>query len=297
MSELITVRIQIGVNNPKVISKTVPVDTPVYDFRLLLRKWQNIDPSYGIVLIYNGGKLTDPDISLFELGICNESLIISIISKNIGREIEALFGNSDNESKTKDLAIACDVQFHTRPFGFAVWANDVGKNAIVTKVSRSSTVHRGVKIGYCAYKVNDIVVYDKEHKEVLNCLKNSDCPVRVQFVDLGWEETIIFDNKPLGFTVIEDKEKANARVSKTEIKAASRGVKIGSHIVSVNGEPVFGRLHKDICRIINGARFPIKLTFRSPPKLQTLNIKRRLSVKKKGNLTKSKKKKFGWGLR
>lgn len=171
------------------------------------------------------------------------------------------------------------------------------KNAIVTKVSRSSTVHRGVKIGYCVYKVNDTIVYGTDHKEVLMCLKQTDVPVRVQFVDLGSEETIIFHDKPLGFTVVEDKEKANAKVSKTEVRAASRGVKVGSHIVSVNGDPVFGRMHKDICRIINGARFPIRLTFRRPPKLQTLTLKKRMTSKKKGNLTKSKKKKFGWALR
>lgn len=297
MSELIAVRIQVGVNKPKRLSTTVPWNTSVEDFRLLLRQEQNIDHSFGLVLIYNGGKLNDPDISLYDLGICNDSLIICIISKETGREIEALFGKKDEDVKSQDLRIACEIEFYTRPFGFAVWANEEGKNAIVTKVSRRSTIHRGVKIGYCVYKVNDTVVFNWEHKEVLNCLKKMSCPVGIQFIDRGWEESITFKTKPLGFTVVQDKEETNAKVSKTDERAARKGVKVGSHIVSVNGEKVFGRMHKDICEIINNAKFPIQLTFRRPPKLQILSIKKRIIGKNKGNLTKSKRKKFAWALR
>jgi len=222
-------------------------------------------------------------------------LIICIISKNTGREIEALFGDEEEEKKVQD--IACEIDFYTRPFGFAIWANEFGKNAIVTKVSMRSTIQRGVRIGYCVYKVNDTIVLGMEHKEVLNHLKKLDCPVRIQFIDRGFEQTLMFNRKPLGFTVVQDKQLTNAKVIKTEDTAASMGVKIGSHIVSVNDQQVFGMLHKDICIIINKAKFPIKLTFRMPPKLKASSIKKKLVGKKKGNLMKSTKKKFGWGLR
>jgi len=296
MSELITVRIQIGVSDPKRFSNSVPWHFTVDDFRQHLRLDQRIDPSFGIVLIYNGGKLSEPGVTLYDLGICNDSLIICIISKNTGREIEALFGNK-KENKDEDLKIVCDVEFYTRPFGFAVWANEHGENAIVTQVSRRSTIHRGLKIGYCIYKVNDTDVLGMRHKQVLNLLKKTEFPVRLQFVDRGIEETIIFQKKPLCFTVIQDKEMTNARVSKTEESAAKKGVKIGSHIVAVNDEPVFGRNHIDIILLINKATFPMRIVFRMPPKLKSMSIKNRLTGRNQGNLTKIMKKKFAWGLR
>jgi len=293
MSELITVRVQIGVNDPKRFSKKAPSDFTVDDFRQLLREDEDIDPRFGIVLIYNGAKLSFPDATLYELGICNDSLIICIISKNTGREIEALFG--DEKNKDEDLKVVCELEFFTRPLGFSVWANENGEDAIVTKVSRPSTIHRGVKIGYCIYKVNDIVVLGKRHKEVLNLLKKTSCPVKVQFIDRGMEESIIFLTKPLGFTVVHDQDCSNAKVSKTHAWAARKGVKTGSHIVSVNGEQVFGMYHKDICEIINNAKFPIKIAFRMLPQLQAPSIKDRLTGRNKGNLDKIPKKKFAWG--
>jgi len=295
MSELITVRVQMGVSSPRRVQFTVPLETTVDDFRRLLRQDQNVDPSYGIVLIYNGTKLSDPDTSFEELGICNDSLIICIISKNTGREIEELFGDKEDEKADQD--IACEIDFNTRPFGFAIWANEFGKNAIVTKVSKRSTIEMGIRVGFCVYKVNDTIVLGWWHKEVLNCLKKTECPVKIQFIDRGWEQTLMFHSKPLGFTVVQDKQQTNAKVIKTEEQAASMGVKIGSHIVKVNEEQVFGWLHKEICTIINKAKFPIKLTFRMPPKLQASSLKNRLVGRNKGSLTKSTKKKFGWGLR
>jgi len=297
MPELITVRIQIGVSNPMRLTNSVSSWSTVDDLRLIIRQDERIDPSFGIVLIFNGNKLNDPDATLDELGICNDSLVICIISRNTGREIEALFEDKEKKKKDQDLGIACEIEFKTRPFGFSVWANEIGKNAIVTQISNRSTSHRGVKIGYCVFKVNDTVVLGKQHKEVLNYLKNSECPLKVQFIDCGWELTLMFDSKPLGFTVVSDNDRANAKVYKTEEISASRGLAVGYYIVSVNDEPVFGRLHKEICDVINNAKFPIKLTFRKPPKLKAWTPRSKLVDRSISNLTKSTKKKFGWGLR
>lgn len=297
MSELITVRIQLGVSNPTRWKNSVSSESTVDEFRQLIRQDQNMNPSFGIVLIWNGTKLKNPDATLEELGVCNDSLIICIISKNTGREIEALFGDKEWEKKDQDLGIACEIEFTTRPFGFSVWANEIGNNAIVTKISKRSTIDKGVKLGYCVFKIDDTVVLGWRHKEVLNFLKKSECPVRVQFIDCGLELTLMFESKPLGFTVVSDKERANAKVWKTEELSAKRGLKIGYYIVSVNDEPVFGRLHKEICGVINNSKFPKKITFRKPPKLQTWNSKNTLFGRKNGNLTKSTKNLFGWGLK
>jgi len=166
----------------------------------------------------------------------------------------------------------------------------------VTKVSRQSTIHRGVKIGYCIYKVNNTVVLGKRHKEVLNLLKKTSCPVKVEFIDRGVQDTIMFQTKPLGFTVVQDKECNNAKVCKTNEWTAKQGVKTGSHIVAVNGEWVFGMNHRDICEIINNAKFPIKIAFRMPPQLQAPSIKDRLTGRNMGNLEKIPQKKLTWGL-
>jgi hypothetical protein len=295
MSELVTLRIQIGIHKPTRFSLTVPWGTTVEDFRTCVRQEENIDPAFWLILIYNGRILKKPDFTLYELGICDDSFLTCIISKNTGIEIEGLFSDEEDENE-QDYETACEANFYTRPFGFAVLPNEDGENAIVTEVTRNLTIQRGVKIGYCVYKVNDNIVFGKEHKEVLNCLKKAACPVNVQFIDKGSEETITFESKPLGFTVIEDKERTNAKVSKTEKSAASKGVKVGSYIVLVNGETVFGRLYKDICAVINSSNFPITLTFRRPPKVQVLSIKARLTGKSKGKssktMEKKKKKKF-----
>lgn len=290
MSEEIIVRIQVGVKKSTSFSMTVPWDSTIEELRTQLREEQKIDPSFGVVLISNGENLKNPDITLYDLGICNDSLIICVISKATGKDIEALIG--DKEDDLKDLEVVLEVDFNTRPFGFAVWANEKGENAIVTKVSTRSALAKGIKIGYCVYKVDNSLVFNKDHTEVLTCLKSIECPIRIQFVDCGQENTVEFRAKPLGFTVVQDKDNAtNAKVSKVTQHAASLGVKIGSQVVAVDGQYVFGRNHKDIVDIINISQFPITLTFRRPPKLLMLSSDRMQSSSKK---RKNKKKKFAW---
>jgi len=291
MSEEIVVRIQIGVNKSTCFSMTVPWDSTIEELRTQLREEQMIDPSFGVVLISNGENLKNPDITLYDLGICSDSLIICIISKTTGKDIEALIGNKEKDD-FKDLDVVLEADFHARPFGFAVWANEKGENAIVTKVSTPSALNKGIKIGYCVYKVDDSLVFNKDHTEVLTCLKSVACPIRIQFVDCGEENTVEFTVKPLGFTVVQDKDnETNAKVSKVTQHAARLGVKIGSQVVAVDGQSVFGRKHKDIIDIINIAQFPINLTFRRPPKLLVLSSDRMTPSKKRKS---KKKKKYAW---
>jgi len=272
-------------------SKTVSQDTTVGDMRQIIRQQQKVAANDGLVLISNGQSLKNPEITMADLGICNDSMIICIISKEKGRDIEKLIGD-DEEANYKDESIipVLKCEFEARPFGFAVWANERGENAIVTKVSGRKALHHGIQIGYCVYDVNNIVVFNCKHSEVLECLKTTKCPIHISFVDMGHENTVSFDGKPLGFTVVQDKEENNAKVSKINLRSATeKGVKIGSYVISVNDNHVFGMKHKSIVHVINNAKFPMRIRLRRPPKLQLLP-KEKKTVKKK-------KKIFSWAAR
>jgi len=271
MADLITVRIQIGLSKEKRFVKTIPQDSTIDDLRRIIRRNPElfISPSDGVVMISNGHSLKNPNITLADLGICSDSLIICIISRETGREIEKLI-NDDEDTKYEDEKVmpVLECTFTSRPFGFAVWANERGQNAIVTKVAGENALRLGIQIGYCVYRVNDQLVFNEEHEKVLGYLKNKKCPLRVTFIDLGREYTIAFQSKPLGFTVVQDREGNNAKVSKiNKKKAVDAGVKIGSYITAVNNVPVFGFGHRKIIAIINKANFPIIMRFRRPPKL------------------------------
>jgi len=293
MADLITVRIQIGLDKRIRFSKTVPQDSTVDDIRHIIRQDQKIASSDGVVLISNGQSLKNPEITLADLGICNDSMIICIISKEKGRDIEKLIGidqGQEVEQEDKRLKPVTVCEFTSRPFGFAVWADESGDNAIVTKVSGKRALHLGIKIGYVVYKVNDTEVLNRTHKELLNCLKNTPCPIRITFVDWGYEYTVSFVAKPMGFTVVQCKDSNNAKVSKINLQSAvQKGVKIGSYIVSVNDHQVFGLRHKRIIDIINFAGFPLRLSLRHPPKL--------LMVSREKTLLKKTKKIFAWASR
>jgi len=290
MVDLITIRIQVGLDKRIQFSKKVPQDSTVDDLRQIIRMNQKIDSSDGVVLISNGQSLKNPDLTMADLGICNDSMIICIISKEKGRNIEKLLGG-DEEEEHSDIEPVLECEFESRPFGFAVWPNERGNNAIVTKVAGKRALHHNIQIGYCVYKVNDTVVFGWRHEEVLSCLLNTACPLRIVFRDMGNEYTIVFRRKPLGFTVVPDNEMKNARVKKVHIRnLAQMGLKIGSYVVSANDKNLFGMNHEDILKSINNSRFPIKLRFRLLPKLMIV-------PKRKKNILSKTKKLFAWASR
>jgi len=288
MVDLITVRIQVGLDKRICFSKTVPQDNTVEDMRRIIRLHEKIDSGDGVVLIYNGQSLKNPDITLADLGICNDSMIICIISKEKGRDIEKLIGgNQESQCKDNRMEPVLECEFDSRPFGFSVSPDEKGNNAIIVKISCKTTLQRGIQIGYCVYKVNNIIVFNWKHEEVFHYLKDIACPVRITFLDLGHEYTISFQEKPLGFTVVQDKEYNNARVSGiTRKSSANKGLKIGSYIISVNDKLMFGMRHTKIIKSINDAQFPIMLKFRLPPKL--------LIVRREKKVLSKTKKLFTW---
>jgi len=270
MSDLITVRIQVGVGAETSVrfQKTVSVSTTVAGIRRTIRQQHNISPADGVVLIYNGQKMTKPETKLKDLGICNDSMIYCIISKERGRDIEKLIGNDYAVYTNEKIEPVLECEFMSRPFGFSVWANEKGDNAVVTKVCEGNALSFGIQLGYCIYKVNNEHMLNRKHEEILKSLKSLPCPVRITFIDIGDENTVTFKSKPLGFTVIQDNEERNAKVIKINKRmSADAGVRIGSYITAVNNFPVFGLKHPEICSLINRSKFPIKLRFRLPPKL------------------------------
>jgi len=276
MADLITVRVQVGVGTQAAgrFQKTVPVNLSVAAMRGVIREQANISPDDGVVLIYNGQRMTHPFTKLCDLGICNDSIIFCIISKERGRDIEKLIDNDNSENVHKNIVPVLECEFTSRPFGFAVWANEKGEDAIVTKVTGHKAVNFGIQLGYCIYKVNNECMLNKIHDKILKPLKNWACPVRVSFIDKAVEYTITFHRKPLGFTVIQDGEMKNARVSKINKRACGdAGMRIGSYITAINNFPVFGMKHQEICSLVNRSKFPIKLRFRQPPKLQCVPLK------------------------
>jgi len=276
-----TVRIQVGVEDYIRFTKTVLPDTKVKEMRKIIREHEKIEPLYGIVLIYNGKSLKNPDLTLTDHGICNDSMIICIISKETGRGIELLGVEEKEEvhcsAETLEKAVECE--FWEKPLGFAVWANEMGENAIVTKVSGKFALMMGVKIGYCVYKLNGKLMFHRKHNDVLDHLKHVKCPVIISFVDLGQEYAITFQMKPLGFTVSQDRDENNAKVSKINTGTANAlGVQIGAHVVGVNGHDVFGMKHDQIVTLINKAGFPITIKFRHTPKLMQVRRNTRMKA-------------------
>jgi len=291
-----------GVENPTVFSERVDQHSTVAQIRQIIRLKHSIDSLDGVVLIWNGQSLKNPNSTMSDLGICNDSLIICIVSKETGREIEQLIGD-DEDAKYQDNNDSPEVvcEFASRPFGFSVWPNEKGENAIVTMVSGQSARDKGVKIGYCVYRVNDKIVFNGQHNDILDILRNLKCPIKLTFLDIALEYSILYTGKPLGFTVIQDREGNNARVRKiNKRKERMEAPQIGSYVAAVSGMDVFGEPHKDIIELINAAGFPLEVRFRHPPKLLSAKMQRDgmpKNMKDAGDLDKETKRKsnlFKW---
>jgi len=272
-----TLRIQVGLDDYIRFTKTVLQDTTVKEMREIIREHEKIEPAYGIVLISNGKSLKNPDLTLSDHGICNDSMIICIISKEMGRDIELLTGEEKEEVQVNDqiLEKVFECKFEEKPFGFAVWANEMGDNAIVTKVSGEHALKAGVKIGYCVYKLNNKHMFNRKHNDVLDDLQRVKCPATILFLDLGLEYVITFQTKPLGFSVTPDNNENNAKVTKLNTRTAvSLGVQVGSHIIGINDQYVFGMKYLQILFHINKAGFPITIRFRRTPKMLLVRSKK-----------------------
>jgi len=274
MSALITLRVQVNIVNPILFDKTVPEDSTVEDLKRIIRNHRNLDESDGVVLISNGKRLRNPNITLFDLGLCNESKIICIVSKETGREIEELFDHEE-EAKYDNPKPILELEYLERPFGFCVWADEKGRNAIVTKVQEKG-FQLGVEVGHCVYKVNDLMMTNRDHEYVLNALVTLPCPLRVSFFDVGSDTTVSFTKKPLGFTIRPCMDNRNAQIVSVTDEALRKNLKVGSYVAAVNNEKMFGMKYEEIIEFINSSRFPILIKFRLLPQLLEVSQKKRV---------------------
>jgi len=290
----VNIDVQVGVGaDQKITSYTIANNTKLIALKNEIANDNNKDISQ-LNLIFMGKKIAHNESSLIlsDIGITNGSRLICIFSsgkkpenmtqteKSRDEKLMAI-GQTNSADPPAEHKIVLSCRFDSRPFGFAVWANAQGKNAIVTKVAGANALSLGIQIGYVVYTCNDEPVFGRPHDEVLELLKTTKCPLKLEFADLGEEYTCSFTAKPLGFTVIQDREENNAKVSKINTRAAQNlGVLIGSYVVGVNNVSVFGKKHKSIIAEINRAQFPINIRFRHPPPLLMLAPRQRRQRKK-----------------
>jgi len=269
----------VNIVNPIFFDKTVPEHCTVEDLKRIIRNHRNLDESDGVVLISNGKRLKNPDITLYDLGLCNESKIICIVSKETGREIEELF-NHEEEAKYENPKPILELEYLERPFGFSVWADEKGRNAIVTKVLERG-FHMGVEVGYCVYKLGNLMMTNKNHAYILNALVTLPCPLRVSFFDVGSDTKVCFTKKPLGFTIRPCKDNRNAKIARVTDEALRKTVKVGSYIAAVNNEKMFGMKYEKIIGFINSSTFPILIKFRLLPRLLEVSQNKRVGKVKR----------------
>lgn len=280
MDQEIQVKAQIGVGNSKLLTVNTTKNSRFEDLTRSIADSQGVNANR-VTTIWNGDVMTDPSIVIGDRGVTNGSKIIFIISSRAGTHTEQdqrviTTHTPANDAQDASLQIVLRCSFESRPFGFAVWANASGKNAIVTKVAGANALQLGIQIGYVVYNCNGEKVYGRPHDEVLELLKTTKCPLKLEFADLAQAYVCAFTAKPLGFTVIQDREENNAKVSKINTRAAQNlGVLIGSYVVGVNNVNVFGKKHKQIIAEINKASFPINIKFRHPPALLMLAPRQR----------------------
>lgn len=73
---------------------------------------------------------------------------------------------------------------------------------------------------------------------------------------------IVWEAKPLGFSIVMDTTGRNAYVSSIQKTSnLDKGLKLAAQIIAINGENVKGLKHQDILGKIKGARLPMVLKF------------------------------------
>ena len=93
------------------------------------------------------------------------------------------FPMTNIEIETEKI-IVCSKKFTNKPFGFSVAPDEFGMNAIVTKVTTEEALEAGIKIGFCVAKVQNRIVLDYNHAEILNYVTKAKLPSIISFADV-----------------------------------------------------------------------------------------------------------------
>jgi len=166
--------------------------------------------------------------------------------------------------------------FVSRPFGFRVASEQNNMNTVVKHIGNKNLLTAGLRPGYCVYKVNKTGVLREPYKKVIRRIKGTPCPLQLGFVKLLWDQSIVFQTKPLGFSVFASGNN-NVEVGRLNTRSAmKKGVKVGSQIVGVNNNLVRGWKYYDIVKTIKEATFPLVLRFSSStlPAIDDIEIER-----------------------
>ncbi len=114
-------------------------------------------------------------------------------------------------------------------------------------------------------------VLDTFHEDVLKSIKGAKLPCTFGFTDRGQEYSCTFKQKPLGFSILKDENKRNAKVVRIKDPRARRaGVINDSFLIAVNHQNCWGIPHEQIVSIIRAAQFPVICRFRITPALKKL---------------------------
>jgi len=119
------------------------------------------------------------------------------------------------------------------------------------------------------------IVLDNPYNHILGIINDIKLPCFISFVDRGVEYEVIFEQKPLGFSIIKDENNRNAKVCRiTTIECEKAGVKLDSFLINVNHHHTWGMSHNDIMMIMKNENLPIKCRFRTTPRLKCKELQK-----------------------
>jgi len=81
---------------------------------------------------------------------------------------------------------------------------------------------------------------------------------------------VVFESQPYGFGITPDVHGRNGIIGKVG-GTQTRDVRIGSRIMSINGQSVENRPHTEILNVLKKAKFPVRITFLNNGKLPTVS--------------------------
>eukprot|EP01084_Bolivina_argentea_P164741 286368_1 len=216
---------------------------------------------------------TDPSEEYDTNKIIQQSIMMQIEQKRLENKETKNIENtqlSQIEIATQKITV-CTHTFKFKPYGFSVAPDEFGCNAIVTKVTTKEALNAGLKIGFVVAKIDDQIVIDMPHEIILQFINEAKLPTTLCYADRGAEYDLLFEQKPLGFSIMKDENRRNGRVCRiTSLLAQSLGVRIDSYLMAVNGNNCWGLNHNQIINLIKTATLPVRCTFREAPRLKTI---------------------------
>ena len=74
------------------------------------------------------------------------------------------------------------ITFNQKPFGFSAIMDTRGKNCIVSSIQNKSNITKGMTVASRVYSINDRIVIDWKHKEIIKKMVKTPLPLKVAFI-------------------------------------------------------------------------------------------------------------------